>query len=222
MKRRNIKLLALAAAVVMAVAAFAGCSLNQTSTNVSNSTSSGSSAAGEEGVTAQVKLTYVNDAYDGTAGGERLIRGVDAEVKVAEDDDAAVIMAMFELLKTVPADLANASTCVNDSFTVGSVKVKSGVAFVDIESVNENVNADTEQFFVCQIADSVIASFDNISAVKFTVNGEEAQSLAGYADVSSALTRDVIDSFNDGGATEPGPSDQSYLGRVDENGDILE
>lgn len=222
MKRRDLKIIALAVVAVMAVAAaFSGCSLRNSSTNVSSSTPSASSDP-VEGVSVPVKLTYVNDAYKDGGKGERLIRGVETELQVQDDAPEAVITAMIEALKNVPADLANASTCLNESITVGDIEVKSGVAFIDIKSVKEEVNAETEQFFIYQLTDSVIATFDNISAVKFTVNGEEAQSIAGYANIANALTKDVVDSFNDGGATEPGPSDQSYLGRVDENGDILE
>lgn len=222
MKGKNIKILALAAVAVMTVTGvFAGCSFRNASTNVSSSAPSGSSAT-EEGVTAQVKLSFVNDAYKADGEDQRLIRGVDAEVKVPGEDETAEISALIELLETVPSDLENASTCVNDSFEIGNIDVNSGVAFVDIKSVKTDVNAETENFFIYQIADSVIASFDDISAVKFTVNGEEASSLAGYADISKALTKDAVDAFCNDGLTSTDPSDQSYLGRVDENGDILE
>lgn len=159
----------------------------------------------------EVDLTYASLAYidSGNAEVDKFVDDVDRAVSVeaADTEEAMLSSAIFkaiDLLKEVPDALSStAVTCVYDSPAVTGVTVKgepgtTGTGrhcIVDISSDGAyDMDSYSEMFFIYQIADTILDSFDQIDTVAFTVDGEIVDSLA-HIDISKPFTEDMVDAF---------------------------
>ena len=161
----------------------------------------------QSAVNYEVDLTYVNLAYI-DSGDEMIDKFVDdveqiISVEAMDTKEAQLsfaVMEAIELLKTVPDRLSDrAVTCVSDRVPVKNVQVTSAGpnahCVVDIDGAGAmEMDSYTEMFFIYQIADTILDSFDSIESVSFTVDGKEVDGL-NHMDLSKPFTDDVLDRF---------------------------
>lgn len=149
----------------------------------------------------EVDLTYANLAYIETGDEtiDKFTDDVEQTVSVATMDTeeamlSAAVLEAIELLKTVPDNLDTAVTCVSDSVPVNSATVAGRQCTVDIGAKAMEMDSYTEMFFIYQIADTILDSFEQIDQVIFTVDGQAVDSL-GHLDISQPYTDEVVDRF---------------------------
>lgn len=209
-KRKGTKAAALLLALLLAVFGFTGCGDEQqpagngdSSADPNPSVSSEEPDIGDDVQNYEVALTYVNAKYmeDGDESLEKLITDVSGQVEAAKGaggiDEAC--KKTVELLKQVPAGRTDIMTSVSDKYGVNSVRVgEDGEATVDLAAFSDDTGMDnyTEQFFVYQITGSLINSFEEVKSVKFTVDGEEVETLGGHLDATASYTLNDVDTFN--------------------------
>lgn len=150
----------------------------------------------------EVALTFVNDKYiaEGDESLEKLITDVSGSVEAAPDEkgiDGACLQAV-ELLKNVPEGQADLMTVIGKDMKFNSVTVDSeGVATVDLAEIPaDGMDNYTEQFFIYQIASTLINSFSEVSGVAFTVAGQQVDSIGGHMDAAAVYTLTDVDNFN--------------------------
>ena len=102
---------------------------------------------------------------------------------------------MITLLKTVPEGTEGAVTFVTDDIEIGDITVDGTKCNIDLKGNLSGLDLYTEQFFVYQIVDSVLDSFDDIKSISFTVDGKTVDTLGGHMDMSQAFTEKSIDEF---------------------------
>ena len=180
---------------------FAGCDKvdkkdgSNSATNSSEQTNGGGS---EDAATVkQVELSFASEKYinDGDESLEKLIDGVDATIKTDKNDTVHQIEALITLLKTVPEGTEGAVTFVTDDIEIGDITVDGTKCNIDLKGNLSGLDLYTEQFFVYQIVDSVLDSFDDIKSISFTVDGKTVDTLGGHMDMSQAFTEKSIDEF---------------------------
>ncbi len=171
----------------------------------------GQPSTGEKEQVYQVELSFASleyiDSGDDTI--DKFVDDVDSTVTVEKRDSeeamlSNAIIKSIELLKEVPDTISSkAVTCVYDSPAVlgVTVKGKSGTnvtgahCTVDISGDGAyDMDSYSEMFFVYQIADTILDSFDQIDSVSFTVDGDAVESLA-HMDISKPFTDDILDAF---------------------------
>lgn len=152
--------------------------------------------------TYEVALTFVNDKYiaEGDESLIKLITDVSGEVTVPADAEGVdeACLKTLELLKTVPEGQTDLVTVIGDDMKFNSVSVDSeGKATVDLAEVPaDGMDNYTEQFFIYQIAGTLINSFSEVSSVAFTVGGQQVETIGGHMDATAAYTLADVDNFN--------------------------
>ena len=148
----------------------------------------------------EVDLAYANLAYidSGDEAIDKFVDDVEQTVSVAtmETEEAMLsdaIAKAIDLLKTVPENLSTAVTCVNTEY-INGVAVSGRLCTVDLNASAMEMDSYTEMFFIYQIADTVLDSFDQIDQVIFTVDGQAVDSL-GHLDISQPFTEELVDRF---------------------------
>ena len=201
MKIKKITAVALCLTMMATAFVFAGCDKvdkkdgSNSATNSSEQTNGGGS---EDAATVkQVELSFASEKYinDGDESLEKLIDGVDATIKTDKNDTVHQIEALITLLKTVPEGTKGAVTFVTDDIEIGDITVDGTKCNIDIKGNLSGLDLYTEQFFVYQIVDSVLDSFDDIKSISFTVDGKTVDTLGGHMDMSQAFTEKSIDEF---------------------------
>lgn len=201
MKIKKITAVALCLTMMATAFVFAGCDKvdkkdgSNSTTNSSEQTNGGGS---EDAATVkQVELSFASEKYinDGDESLEKLIDGVDATIKTDKNDTVHQIEALITLLKTVPEGTEGAVTFVTDDIEIGDITVDGTKCNIDLKGNLSGLDLYTEQFFVYQIVDSVLDSFDDIKSISFTVDGKTVDTLGGHMDMSQAFTEKSIDEF---------------------------
>ena len=201
MKIKKITAVALCLTMMATAFVFAGCDKvdkkdgSNSATNSSEQTNGGGS---EDAATVkQVELSFASEKYinDGDESLEKLIDGVDATIKTDKNDTVHQIEALITLLKTVPEGTKGAVTFVTDDIEIGDITVDGTKCNIDLKGNLSGLDLYTEQFFVYQIVDSVLDSFDDIKSISFTVDGKTVDTLGGHMDMSQAFTEKSIDEF---------------------------
>lgn len=201
MKIKKITAVALCLTMMATAFVFAGCDKvdkkdgSNSATNSSEQTNGGGS---EDAATVkQVELSFASEKYinDGDESLEKLIDGVDATIKTDKNDTVHQIEALITLLKTVPEGTEGAVTFVTDDIEIGDITVDGTKCNIDLKGNLSGLDLYTEQFFVYQIVDSVLDSFDDIKSISFTVDGKTVDTLGGHMDMSQAFTEKSIDEF---------------------------
>lgn len=109
------------------------------------------------------------------------------------DKNDNVYLAAVLSLKTLPEEGGKYCTMLNDSYTINNVTVNDGVAYVDFSSENLEGEAMTETILIDQIVYTLTNSFEEITAVIFTVDGESKDTLMGNVNISEAFVADYLD-----------------------------
>ena len=201
MKIKKITAVALCLTMMATAFVFAGCDKvdkkdgSNSATNSSEQTNGGGS---EDAATVkQVELSFESEKYinDGDESLAKLIDGVDATIKTDKNDTVHQIEDLITLLKTVPEGTEGAVTFVTDDIEIGDITVDGTKCNIDLKGNLSGLDLYTEQFFVYQIVDSVLDSFDDIKSISFTVDGKTVDTLGGHMDMSQAFTEKSIDEF---------------------------
>lgn len=201
MKIKKITAVALCLTMMATAFVFAGCDKvdkkdgSNSATNSSEQTNGGGS---EDAATVkQVELSFASEKYinDGDESLAKLIDGVDATIKTDKNDTVHQIEDLITLLKTVPEGTEGAVTFVTDDIEIGDITVDGTKCNIDLKGNLSGLDLYTEQFFVYQIVDSVLDSFDDIKSISFTVDGKTVDTLGGHMDMSQAFTEKSIDEF---------------------------
>ncbi|MGI6205260.1 MAG: GerMN domain-containing protein [Anaerovoracaceae bacterium] len=204
--------------------AFAGCSSSSTSdtgsggsgssdsTSVSADTGSADSSSESDQAEFQALLSYVNYDYieTGDESQPKLLRKIETTVTSDKDTEEAKIEALINALATVPDDGSAAETVVDGRVTINFVKISGNNAVIDVSSSGlDNLSEMDEQYFIYQITDSVLNTFDDIDGVRFTVDGTNTDILV-TIDISQPFTRDSVSEFlNDSSSSDSSSSDSS-------------
>ena len=153
---------------------------------------------GEIEAVKEIKLSFANSEYveSGDESLPKLIVGVKGEISVSEDK-AKEVAAAIEQLKNVPDGVANAETFVTDEFKIGDIKFNDKNCTIDLSEEVIEADLNTEQFFVYQVVNTLINSFDDIESVSFTVKGNAVDTLAGHMDMSNPFTAEMVNEFNE-------------------------
>jgi hypothetical protein len=210
MNNRRIKISALALAVALVcMMALAGC--DETTTSGGGSASlpvSGSAVLSTENGTDDtveyaLKLTYANADYvdEGDDSAPKILREGNGTVTVDSADADSLeyaVKSAIEMLKDTPSahgGSEKAETLVTDAFEISDVNIENGVCTIELtgdELMDQYMY--TEMFFVYQTADTILNSFDEINAVRFTVKDSEVAALS-YMDLSEEITADDMNSL---------------------------
>ncbi len=153
----------------------------------------------EENGRYELSMSYANIKYieEGDESLPKLIRGVAGSIDDAEGkSDEELIKSAIDALKNVPGDIEGAETLVTGKIGINKVEVDGSTCNIDVEGDKlEEIDIYEEQFFIYQVADTVLSSFDDIESVSFTVDGQTADYL-NYVDISSPVTAKSIEEFN--------------------------
>lgn len=207
MKNRKRWMAAALCAVLFVMAGLAGCTAeNQGGGSAEPSVSAeipSSSSGDAQTFVYDVELNYANGAYVET-GDESLPKliPVSSRVQLEEADLTAAADQALQLLKdNTPALVSSATpnpiTCVGDDVNVHVTEISGGRCVVDLSGDSlMSQNMYTEMFLIYQIAATLMDSFDEISSVHFTVDGEETDALS-YMDLSGDYTRELLNEFTE-------------------------
>ncbi len=128
-----------------------------------------------------VKLYYVNDEYVAT-GNEALSQMQEPYEVSLQAKPEEVYAEALSKLKESPLD--GYDTMLSQDVVIRSVKTKDGMAVVDFSSENLSGGSMEEGLLVSQVVLTLLDSFDTIQEVKFTLDGEDTDSLMGHVDVT--------------------------------------
>ncbi|MGN1350155.1 MAG: GerMN domain-containing protein [Anaerovoracaceae bacterium] len=192
------------AAMLLALAGLTGCTTETQgggSAEPSVSAENPSSSGEEQTYIYDVVLNYANGNYIET-GDESLPKliAVGSRVQLEEADLTAAADQALQLLKdNTPALVSsvtpNPVTCVGDEVNVHVTEISGGRCVVDLSGESlMSQNMYTEMFMIYQIAATLMDSFDEISSVHFTVDGEETEALS-YMDLTGDYTKELLNEF---------------------------
>ena len=194
MKIKKITAVALCLTMMATAFVFAGCDKVDKKDGSNSATNSSEQT---NATVKQVELSFASEKYinDGDESLAKLIDGVDATIKTDKNDTVHQIEDLITLLKTVPEGTEGAVTFVTDDIEIGDITVDGTKCNIDLKGNLSGLDLYTEQFFVYQIVDSVLDSFDDIKSISFTVDGKTVDTLGGHMDMSQAFTEKSIDEF---------------------------
>ena len=119
--------------------------------------------------------------------GLRLV-GVNREIMIDDNEDK--YKAAVEAVMTPPTEKNLTSVAPNNSSLI-SVKVKDGTALVNL---NKNIKtgfiggSTGEEFLIGSVVNT-LTEFKEVNAVKFLIEGQEVETLAGHMDLSEPIKR---------------------------------
>lgn len=144
-----------------------------------------------------VKLSFANYNYidTGDANEPKMFRNISASLEMKDDSLESLMAGIIDALHTVPAGVENAETMVSDIFAVNSVTLDKGTAIVDISGAEiEGASMFDEEYFIYQVADSLLHSISGLTAVQFIIDGDQSREMM-YMDISKAFTLSDCDAF---------------------------
>ena len=89
-------------------------------------------------------------------------------------------------------DAEGLTTAFKKDFRVNNVTEDNGTAVVDFSSKNLSGSETVEKMLISQIVNTLIKSFDEIQAVSFTVDGDEAETLMGHVDITRSFSVPIL------------------------------
>ena len=129
------------------------------------------------------------------------IRIIEEDVPFYGDrtDPVAILSALVSgRIKPVDPDYVNLWAGGNK---VNQITVADGIATVDLNLKSLNVGSEGEAMAIAQIVWTLTENDKTIKGVKFLVNGQPTESLAGHVDASGVFKRDTLDSAGEGTST---------------------
>lgn len=169
--------------ILVLVLGFAGC---------------GDSGAGDDmegmGNNGVIQQYYGNADYllDSTnAENAELCEPVEYKLECDKDDNPYLEAVLS--LQTLPEEGDQYCTMLSEAYTVNNVTLNDGVAYVDFSAENLEGEEMTETILIDQIVYTLSNSFEEITAVYFTVDGETKDTLMGNVNISEAFVADYLD-----------------------------
>ncbi|HUW78247.1 MAG TPA: GerMN domain-containing protein [Candidatus Nanopelagicaceae bacterium] len=131
----------------------------------------------------QVKLFFVAD----TPRGFRLFPEI--QQVVSSSDLAETVMSSLVSGQLQPLD-PDYSNLWGNGFALNSITVTNGIATIDLALGKLNVGGEGELRAIDQLVWTVTEINKTITGVKFTVDGQTVESLAGHVDTTGTFTRE--------------------------------
>ncbi len=154
--------------------------------------------AGDSGRTlATARLSYASYFYvdSGDESMPKMIRNVEMPVETADGSREALLCGIVDALRSIPQGLAGAETMVSDLYRINSITIEQDTAVVDISGSGiANSSPFDEEFFVYQVADSILHSDTSIRKVRFTVDGSADRGLL-YMNMHQDYDAGTCDAF---------------------------
>ena len=146
---------------------------------------------------AEVKLYYISAAYvfDGSdpVNGELMPPVVGTVDKGSYDTIYMATVQTLRALNPIPENEADKYySMLRENYKINSVTVDDGVAYVDFASEGLTGGDLDEVLLVDQIVYTLCDSFTEIDAVKFTLDGQNVQTLMGNVDISEPIVADYL------------------------------
>lgn len=149
------------------------------------------------GMISTARLSYASYAYvdSGDESLPKMIRNVEIPVKTPDASQEALLLGVVEALRTIPQGVEGVDTMVSDLYRINSITVSGGTAVVDIAGEGTVYASEyDEEFFVYQVADSILHSVSGIRSVRFTVDGTPDRGLM-YIDIHRDFDLNACDDF---------------------------
>ncbi len=83
----------------------------------------------------------------------------------------------------------DAETALRDQYIINTVTEAAGEVTVDFSSRNLQGTAREEQLLIAQIVATLTGSFSEVESVRFTVDGEPAETLMGHVPIETGFSR---------------------------------
>ncbi len=125
--------------------------------------------------------------YFSDSQAENLVE-VTKEIALTKDD--SLEMKIIDALQTESED-EELSNVIDRCITVKSIGIEDKLATVDVSSEKLEGSSTQEMFFIEGIV-SALTQLEDIEKVKFTVDGEEKESLMGHMDATMTYTQEEV------------------------------
>lgn len=89
-------------------------------------------------------------------------------------------------------EVEGVATAFKKEFKVNNVTESEGIATVDFSSRNLSGDELAERLLISQIVNTLVKSFEEIESVVFTVDGEIAETLMGYVDITQSFSGPLL------------------------------
>lgn len=165
--------------------------------NAGEEVSGNTDGADDAAYTHKIMLSFANKDYieNGDESVPKLVRNVETNIEVEDDSLETLMKDIIEALRTVPNGIENADTLVTDRYKIRGVSVESATAIVDVSGEGiEDASMYEEEFFVYQIADSILHSVNGIDSVQFLIDGSQSAEFV-YMDIYESYTKESCDAF---------------------------
>lgn len=133
----------------------------------------------------EATLYFVNDKYIET-GNDDLDKFIPLEAKI-EVKDGAIAESIVHALIAGPNGKEGVSTGIPQNLKLLGLNLKDNIMYVDLSSEGLNGGSLEEELLIGQVVNSLL-ELDNVSGVKFLVDGEETDSLMGHFDAKEVYT----------------------------------
>ncbi len=183
----RMKALFMVLLLVVITMCFAACGTEDEGVNIDDVTMGGA----EDTITVQqyfVSTEYAVMGKDEVNG--ELMPPVEKQITVPEGENKYI--AAIISLKAVPEDNGNYSTIVSDRYTINDISVDDGIAYVDFSSDGLEGGSYDELFLIDQIVYTLSNTFEDVAAVKFTIDGDDADTLMGDVDITDTFVADYL------------------------------
>ena len=154
-------------------------------------------AAENSGGSTTARLSFANYSYvdSGDESIPKMIRNVEIPVQTADNSQEALLCGIVDTLRRIPQGLAGAETMVSGLYRINSITIDHDTAVVDVAGgAMANASPFDEEFFVYQVADSILHSDPAIRKVRFTVDGSREQGFL-YVDMNRDYDAGACDAF---------------------------
>ncbi|MEG1315314.1 MAG: GerMN domain-containing protein [Anaerovoracaceae bacterium] len=175
-----------------------GLAMVLTISTVAMITGCGEKEPGKEPATSyQIVLGFVNADYVNT-GNEKLTKIIDVETEATFPSERDMYLQAIELLresnmaKVQDGVKDNLTTAYYDRYQINDIVVEDSLATVDFDGEYLTGSSLQESMLISQIVETLTKSFDQIMSVKFTVNGEEAETLFGHIDLTQEFGEKIL------------------------------
>lgn len=186
MKRKTTGLL-LALLLVLMTMGLSGCGTGGDEVNIDDVDMGGT------GNTITVQQYFASTEYIVMGNDEEngeLMEPIEKEITLKDGDNG--YMLAVDSLKTVPEGDGRYSTIVSDRYTINDISVEDGLAYVDFSSEGLDGGSIDEVIIIDQIVYTLCNTFEDIGAVRFTVDGSDAETLMGAVDISESFVADYL------------------------------
>lgn len=131
---------------------------------------------------------YIYDGQDEENG--ELMPPVEYTLNCKDGDN--IYVAAVNSLMDLPEGQDQYYTMMQDKYVCTNVTVEDGMAYVDFSSEGLEGGATTEMVLIDQIVYTLANSFEEITAIQFTIDGQKTETLMGHMDTSEAFVADYL------------------------------